>query len=54
MAKLIIINDTQIEVVSHKETFLVSNNEVVQAFGVGESTIREQKSKGEYEIGLYH
>ncbi len=53
MHDLININDTEINVVSHDETFLISNKEVALAFGVGEPNIRKHKSTGEYIEGVH-
>lgn len=50
MTELISVNGVNLEVVSHNDTWAVSNEQVALAFGVTENTIRQQKSNNPNEF----
>ncbi len=48
-----VVNKVEFEVVEGNDTFLVSNKEVAQVFGVGESALRQHKSRSEFSEGKH-
>ena len=55
MKEIQTINGISVEVVSHQDTWAISNEQVSLAFGVTENSIRQQKTKGstEYIEGVH-
>jgi len=50
MNEIISINQTNINVVSHEDTFIISNKEVAKAFGVVPTSIRNMKNNNKDEL----
>ena len=51
----ITVNSFSLNITSYENTFLISNKEVAEGFGVTEEAIRHQKTQGstEYKDGIH-
>ena len=53
MSAIVAFNNLNLEILEYQDTWSLSNKQVADAFGVSESTVREQKRMGEYVEGVH-